>query len=484
MSIDKLWTATEIANFQQLDNLKKLFKGEHEVYYTLPSGEERRYDYIVDNMLGDFLSHTWKRFLFRQFPKLVVKDEAFAKFIDSLDLPTLSLVGALRVSYAGRAVAKGYYSNLSEKVCWVLWGLQDGEYTTFEYLNGDKSRPIAVSFWYTKLLTDSTVLTSSNSCMIRERHSLVFDTLNNLLGVRMINTAHSMLNGVPTTKEVDWRDEWGVKEAFFEDYTDLPVVTIDNIDKNGDGEGDTDYTPTLISIQKNINKVVAVRQFVIDLSESPQLLVPPEYIDSEGNVDWDKAKLRIKYDGEEDGGEIKTIGWTGNLENSDKQWEFYREEFRALTGISPILAGVVDNSQARSGIARRISLVATEAEISSRRHQWNKAYKQLIKLSVMINNAFSPTITVPDITPEITWPSVIPGEDVEKTNMIAVEVQTNIRSRKSAIDLLPLNENATDEWKREELDRVLQQVEEAKVIDPLMSGPNEDTNGTSDNNQV
>ena len=37
--------------------------------------------------------------------------------------------------------------------------------------------------------------------------------------------------------------------------------------------------------------------------------------------------------------EIRAINWSGNLENSGAQWEFYRQEFRALTGIAPALFG-------------------------------------------------------------------------------------------------------------------------------------------------
>jgi len=66
------------------------------------------------------------------------------------------------------------------------------------------------------------------------------------------------------------------------------------VDNNGDGVGDSDYTNSLISIQKNINKLVAVRQVVIDLSERPQLIVPPEYVDEAGNVNWDDMCIKSK----------------------------------------------------------------------------------------------------------------------------------------------------------------------------------------------
>jgi hypothetical protein len=493
---DSLWSAAEIAEFKNLDALRKLFKGEHSAYFVLEDGTERKIDYLVINWLGDLLSQTWKRFLFRKFPTIKTQDPVETAFINSLDLPTIALPGELRKSYAGTAIYKCYYSNLVDRPVFSLWGANEGEYTTFEYLGGDTAKPYAVSFWYTRIIPG----TDNEKAMIRERWELLVDETLTVAGVQMKSTAHTIQSGTPSTEEMDWGKVWnGIPNPPEQTlpelpYTDLPVVVIHNFDRNGDGYGDTDYTPSLIAIQKNINKLAAIRQAVIDLSEIPMIEIPPEYMNREtGEVDWNRVKLRIKFDGEE-GNEIKITNWTGNLENSDKQWTFYREEFYALTGISPSLAGTAD-SQARSGLARRYAFISTEAEIESRRHQWNLGFRKLVKIAKMVQNQWGDT-KLPEVEEEklgvqtknsftVKWSEVIPYESAEKSNMLTNEYQTGGRTLNSLVRNLPLNEDMSEEDLLVEIAELVKKEEEnAKLsLPPIKPGGTPPTEPTGEGNQ-
>jgi hypothetical protein len=477
----ELWTKAEKDYFAKLDKLKKLFRGEHETYFVLPNGEERKFEYLTINWLGDTITRSWRDYTFRESPTIIVP-ESVKELVEKFDLPTMYLPADSRKSYAGKAVVKGFYSALSKKGCTKVYGATDGEYVNFEYLDTDKSMPYAVNYWYVKYipvgtfrdkLTDIQVTSSSSSeyksVMVRERLELQVDSELNVTGVKLTNKAFECVGGVPTTKEVPWNVVWPEEdirpeeEEYFEGMPFLPVAVNNNIDKEGDGEGDSDYTDSLISIQKNINKLAAVRQLVIDISEHPQLMIPPEYFDADGNVDWNKVRLRVNYDGE-DGQEIKIVGWTGNLENSSRQWELYREELYNLTGLTP--SGQLD-SEARSGLARRLGLVSTEAGISARRHQWTKAIKQTIRMLIMLESQFGPKSYIIPEESEIMviWPAAIPEETAEVTAMIIQEVQSGIRSLELAVKMLPRNKNLTEKEIEEEIQRIKDQKEHDIELD-------------------
>lgn len=469
MNSTNLWTDEQIAQFKLIDENRQLFEGNHSAVFILPNGERRRYEYITVNWLGDLVSQTWKRFLFRKEPRIIVENKELKTFIKNLEFPIVCMPASLRVSYAGSAVIKTCYSNLSKKVINRLWGAKLGEYTTFDYFENDASVPYAVTFWYKKILKDNNNL---EEVMVRERHELLFDTDYNIVGTEMHSTAHKIANFSPQMEEVLWGSLWNntntapKQYARFEGLTVLPFTRIDNADKYGDSVGYSDYTPTLKSIQKNVNKVVAVRQLVIDLSEQPQLIIPPEYINEDGSVDWNRVHLRVKLDGEE-GGEIRIVGWTGNLENSDKQWVFYRDEFRSLTALAPILFGITD-SVSRSGVAKRLSLVATESEITARRQYWEAGLKNLLNVSCAINNYFGDKKVPIDESISIRWADAIPSETAEYTSMMIQQYQSGLRTLESAVEEVNRDFSISDEWLANEINQLKTKEEQlSNIVDPF-----------------
>lgn len=453
-----VWTAAQQAEVARRRRLRLLFEGQHETYFVLPSGEERRYEYVTVNWLGDVLSQTWKRLLFRQFPTLTSEQhpEALEALEEQLALPELALPTALMVSWAGRAVWKCYWSRLSQAPVLELWGKRDGEVAFLETLPTDPSRPVAVDFWYS-LRARARGDSQERVYWVRERHELLVDRATGAVsGTRMMNTAHRDAGG-PVDEVVPLAEVWPGDEPPEEErvtpgLTVLPVVVVENVDRDGDRRGDTDYSRSLISLQKNVNKLVASRQFVIDTSEEPNIQIPQEYLDENGEVDWARVKLRIRYEG--DGEQpIDISSWTGNLQNSQQQWADYRREFMALTGIAPALFGQVEGTGGESGYARRLGMVPTEAEVGARRRCWEMAFRQAFVVAQAVAGAYGGTRGEPLGSVSVSWPPAIPAESAEVSLMVTQELREGARSLRSAVERL------NPDWTQEQVDAEVAAIE-------------------------
>ncbi len=459
----KVWTAREKGELKRLQGLRDLFEGNHTAYFVLPNGEERRYEYVTINWLGDTLSQTWKRLLFRQFPTLAGRDEQETATIQAisemLGLPEICQPAALQVSWAGRATFKLYYSQVSGRPALRLWGANPTEFVVCDYLGADHSQPLAANCWYQRQVRLGN--NDEATVAIRERHELLFDQMGEAKAVLVSNKAWRMEGGEPD-REVPWAEVWPdpatapLEEEQIEGLTELPIVIVENVDRNGDGSGDTDYTNSVISVQKNVNKLAAERQLVIDLSEQPQLVIPAEYMDEQGRVDWNRVRMRIKYPGEEaDDVEIKAINWSGNLENSAAQWEFYRKEFQTLTGIAPPFMGEsAKGGGDESGYARRLGMVPTEAEVGFRRRPWEVAFTKIVRVAMMLERAYAQPqrsgvrrlferllgragqMPEPVEAVTVTWPPAIPEDSTEISTRTVAEYAGGVRSLESAIELL------------------------------------------------
>lgn len=460
-----VWTDRERAELDRLRKMRQLFRGDHEVYFVLPNGQARRYEYVTNNWLGDTLSQTWKRLIFRDFPRLSTGnrqgDAAVADLVAALRLPLVCQPAALMVSWAGQAKFKLYWSRLRAQVALRLWGTNETEFCTWDYLSSDHSQPIAVNCWYLMAIPGDR---DKRQAYVRERHELLYrlaDHQVKITGLRVTNAAYRVEGGQPVDERIAWErlypDE-ATRPAEAEDLagvTMLPVIAVNNVDANGDGTGDSDYTPSLITLQKNVNKVVASRQFVIDVSERPMIEVPPEYLDDAGQIDWEKVALRVKYDGEEGAGaEIKVTNWAGHLANSADQYEIYRREFRSQTGIAaPLLGDATEGGGGESGYSRRLGMVATEAEVTFRRAAWEQAFQDIIAVAQQLRAAFLGAKAVTPIEQlTVGWQPAIPEDSTEVSAAVVAEVGGGVRSLESAIERL--NPDATEDWRTAEVERL------------------------------
>ncbi len=477
---EAVWTNRERAELSRLRQMRQLFRGDHEVYFVLPNGQQRRYEYVTTNWLGDTLSQTWKRLLFRKFPLLATgnaqADKAVADLVGTLRLPVVCQPAALMVSWAGRATFKLYWSRLRRQPALRLWGANETEFATWDYLASDHSQPIAVNCWYLMAIPGDR---DKRQAYVRERHELLYklgrDGEVKITTLRVTNVAYRVEGGQPVDEIIAWErmypDE-ATRPAETEDLTGmtmLPVIAINNVDSDGDEVGESDYTKSLINLQKNVNKLVASRQFVIDVSERPMIEVPPEYLDDAGQIDWEKVALRVKYDGEEGAGaEIKVTNWAGHLANSAEQYEIYRREFRSQTGIAAPLLGdtTQDGSGGESGYARRLGMVATEAEVTFRRAAWERGFQDIIAVAQQLQAVFLGGKAVKPVEQlTVGWQPAIPEDSTEVSNAVVAEAAGGVRSLESAIERL--NPDATEEWRAQELERIQEREATAMARNPF-----------------
>jgi len=325
---------------------------------------------------------------------------------------------------------------------------------------------------------------------ICERHELLFNPkTGEPESVRVTNRAWRMEGGEPE-RELPWAQVWPdpatapLEEQVITGLTELPIVTVENVDRNGDGIGDTDYTSSVISVQKNVNKLAAVRQLVIDLSEQPQVVIPAEYVDEAGRVDWNRVRLRIRYPGESsEDVEIKAINWSGNLENSAAQWELYRQEFMTLTGIAPAFMGETSKGGGESGYSRRLGMVPTEAEVGFRRRPWEVAFTKIVRVAMMLERAYAQPqrsgvrrlferllgragqMPEPVEAVTVTWPPAIPEDSTEISTRTVAEYAGGVRSLESAIELL--NPSWQSERRAQELELIREDAATRASLNPF-----------------
>lgn len=434
------WSDEQRCEYRHRERLRLLYKGEHEVYFTSPDGNEELWEYTPINWLGDLLSPTWKRLLFRKFPELRPKDEsqkdAIAAIVDALGLRLLCPTVALVSSWAGCAILKMYWSQLGARPVARIWGNHPGEVAFLEHLPADPSFPVAVQFWYSVCVKDT-------HYWIQERHALqVRPGEGAPSAVTMTNTAHKSEYGLPTTDVVPLAEVWPDESSrpadteTTEGLTVLPFVAVRNPDRDGDGMGDSDYTQSEIGIQKVENLVQASRYFTIRVGEVPNVSLPADTINPRtGAADIQAAKIRVKYDGETT--DTMEIGsWTGNMDNSAEQHRIYREEFRALAGLAPALAGESEGSGGESGFARRLAMVATEAECASRQEAWDAAFRQAVEVGRQLMRVYGKRTDIPDapIPLSTVWAPIIPEDSSEVSTAVTQEHRDGVRSLRSAVE--------------------------------------------------
>ena len=478
-----VWTDAERNILKHNTRLRQLFRGQHEMYFVLPNGEQRRYDYVTINWLGDSLSQTWKRMLFRRFPLLTgdgseEQQAAWETLQHEMNLPAMCQPAALMVSWAGAADLKLYYSQAFQRVGLRLWGANNTEFARWEYFDSDAAMPKAVNCWYRMTIPGRAQKTDAYVC---ERHELMVDEDGAIAGVRVSNQAWKIEGTEPVRSPIAWEELYPdelTRPMETEDILGLmhlPVVRVENIDRDGDGQGDSDYTDSLICLNKNVNKLVGVRQLVIDLCEMPFLEVPPEMLDEAGNFDFNKAKIRIRYGGEPSQ-TISLVNWTGNLQNSAAQLEHYRQEYRTLTGIAPTLMGDAEagsRSLSESGYSRRLSMVPTEVEVMNRRAPWERAFTELMQVGMWLHQQHA---SGPEPMQKLSaqWPAAIPEDAVTTTTTTVAEMGAGLRSLESAVALL--NPDASPQWRQKEVDRILAEraTAQAALGNPFAPGPQED----------
>ena len=126
--------------------------------------------------------------------------------------------------------------------------------------------------------------------------------------------------------------------------TVLPGCPVENV---GEGLGVSDYTESLISLQKSMARLATQRDIAIVINEMPAMNVPAHCLNPDGTLDLGKIWVTMTDPGADpkDQIPINFNNWTGNLNESARQWELNDAAFYALTGLSPAIDGKSDRQR-------------------------------------------------------------------------------------------------------------------------------------------
>jgi len=449
------WTADVEAEYAAWRKRLQLFSGDHEAYFVSSTGTKQLYPYRKVNWLGDRLSKRIGELVFPGFPRLFAKSPAeqalVADVIRSLRVTEITYPTALMVSWGGLAPWKLYRSPRTGEVALTLWGVQAGEFAYFDYLPGDRAAPYAVNCWYeTSVPREGKQAT----CRVNERY--FFDGRRvrfthrawlvgpwEGLGARLegVPLAEAYPAGVAVPPE---EGEWPARE--------LPVWSIPNVDLLGIGVGDSDYSESLVDIQRQVNAVAAQRALVVALTGLPHFQVPRRMIGPDGTFDLKNIWLEIEYEGEETT-PIRITNWDGNLKLTDEQLERLDKEFMHCSILSPAIDGQVMGGGSESGYARRLSMVKLEAGIWRRRTSYEPAFEWLIRNTQELRNAWGlGRRRRVDVDLTILWPPPIPDEIASLGQFIQAVMQVGAMSVEAGVRRI--NPTESNEWIEAEVGRI------------------------------
>ncbi|MHB9110629.1 MAG: hypothetical protein ACYDCO_26555 [Armatimonadota bacterium] len=446
------WSDSHTAELQRVRRMKHLFTGLHEVTLHSRDGSNKWKlpIYVTLNWLGDRLTKTYSALVWRRFPQLTApakeRQAALALLASDLSLPT-RMVGIQNcISYAGSASLKLTWPARSRVPVLKRWGAGPGEFTWWE---SDGGQPYAVTFYRDEVLAD---YQGRRSVVVRVGER--FELLD--AGVGVTNTAYQVsVDGVNLDEPVPLAaiypdDPAQQQEQATLKMSVLPGIQIHNVDETGDAAGDSDYTESLISLQRAQAVLATQRLLTIHLGEMPIMNVPVWAINDDGTIDPAKLMITTREYGEDPKNcvPINLNNWTGNMENSSKQWELNNQEFYQLTGLAPAIDGQAQ-AGGESGYARRLGLVKTEAAIEARRAAWGPFWAWLgtaVPELAATREAGRYGGPIDGIT--ASWPAAIPEDPDGLSTRTIAEVRGGLRSEKLGIRLL--NETFTPEQVEQE----------------------------------
>lgn len=369
------WTSDHDAACQRTTYLLDLLAGDHERVLHTKDGGWKWPIYITLNWLKR-LSHTYATLVWRTMPTFTTTPESaqevFDTIVNQVHLWELVSPAQRYISALGQATFKLSWSRHFPKPVLRLWGMDHrgdrvpGEHVFWEADPGDE--PHAVSFYREEVRQGWRGRNVPTTFRVRERFELTG-------------------NGVLVTNEAYLRDEASQEHAervsladlFPEnppaDETTLPMDCLPAYRVLNGETAESDYTPDLISLQRATAALITQRQIAVILSTMPQLNVPLSAANADGTIDLSKFLVTYRDYGESAEDKLITVSLAGNsfnLENSERQYEYFREAYYELTGIAPAIDGMINgDGGGESGYARRLGMVKTECAVESRRRAWD-----------------------------------------------------------------------------------------------------------------
>lgn len=429
---------------------KDLYLGEHQRVYF--AGKGPRYHYLVVNWLGDVIPSSWSRLLFANFPEIAAPADAgdgaadaVSELVADLELSTLCRTSALQTSWAGETVWKLTFSKHQQR---VVVRQVDPVRVTWESDPDDPAVPIAANYWFRR---HASLDGKKFDVLVRERQELV--PRNNII-ITLNKVANALrLRRDERVREFDLRFTYSAyivksdesKQAqeidmkyvrkSSDDLADftlpidaLTLIYIPNKQSLGDWRGESDFTNSMVSIQGEVNDRASLNKHILDAHSKPTLIIPDDLIvDGQVRVedlDW----LTAKEDGS---GRVMYVEWSGEMSASFEQLKWLWEQFNALAGLSTTLSVA---SNALTGRAKELELVAPIAEVRARRPGWEDAIQQTIYVAMSLERAFDLSKINPVRHVRVVWPMVLPDSRVETaqvtqllTSCQAISTETSVR---------------------------------------------------------
>lgn len=453
------WTADVDREYRAWRKRLQLFAGDHEAYFVDgESGQKQLYPYRKVNWLGDRLSKRIAELVFPGFPRLFAtgkpQQELVAQTVRELRVPQVTYPTALMVSWGGWAPWKVYWSEQAGGPALTLWGVQPGEFCYFDYRAGDRARPYAANCWYE---TEIERQGKPRKCKVCERYEVGADRKVTFSNRAWLVEGSLMEGGGGKLKEI------GLAEALPEGSavppekgawptSELPVWSIPNVDLFGAGTGDSDYSESLVDIQKQVNAVYAQRALVVALTGLPHFTVPRRLLGPDGSLDLRNIWIQVEYEGEEPT-PITITNWDGNLQQTAQQLEELNKAFMHCSILSPAVDGQVAGVGGESGYARRLSMVKLEAGVWRRRANYEPAFEWLIRTSQELRRARGVGgRTRPEVDLEILWSPPIP-EDPEGASR-SIESLIRVGAMSIEAGVRRANPTESDAWIKGEVARI------------------------------
>jgi len=471
----KFWTQKHSDEYRRIIQMRTLYEGKHCIVLYDREGGWKLPIYVTHNWLGDRLTNTLTSMCWRQFPYIKAEEKNRQDDVQSIlkdaAIRTLTANTQNAVSYAGYA---SLYLTWSQRLGMPIlrrWGENIGEFAWWE-LEGHT--PWAVTFYKEEMLAKYKgrenvrvkvgerfeLDPQKKQVMVTNSAYLVSSTMGSVgsftdpWNLAAEKDPSSQLGGVNLDENIPLNIIYPnntPKDKAVMNMDCLPGCPVEN---TGEGLGTTDYTESLISLQKSMARLATQRDIAIVINEMPALNVPAHCLNPDGTLDLGKIWVTMSDPGEDPKNTIPINfnNWTGNLNESAKQWELNDAAFYALSGLSPAIDGKAVGGGGESGYARMLGLIKPTSAIEMRRLHWDPVFEWMMRAVPQIDQSLGKGKygdSINDIA--IMWPTVIPEDPDTLTTRIGQGFQKWV-SRKTAVTI----SNPT--WSPDQVDSELKQL--------------------------
>ncbi len=190
-------------------------------------------------------------------------------------------------------------------------------------------------------------------------------------------------------------------------------------------DGETDYTPALISLQGEYNNRLSQRGSVLDKHVDPPMIGPrlPDDMKAGGQVKVSELKYLEREEGET--GTLEYVVWDAQLAAVKEQLETVKSDFALCAGVDLTALFPNQGGAAPSGSALRRQEMKTQATVMLRQRVWEPILQRLFSICTKLAAATGPTGLLHPLAfvPQAPEAQDTPGEPQAPQNLKVVAVQ-------------------------------------------------------------